>query len=122
MAILAIIAASLLIGFGGGWMVNDWRNGAEIQRLQSRDAVLAAANDQCAVDVQFAQAGVKQVTDALAAKELEADAAMKRAQLSAKKHSDLAAEIRNGPNRPGESQCDAIIREQREYVQSRAQS
>ncbi|SOD42387.1 hypothetical protein [Nitrosovibrio sp. Nv4] len=115
-----IIAVFAALSFGGGFVVSDWRSGKEVQRLGSENVVLRASNDKCATDIGTVQAGVKEVTDALEAKELEAQAAMKLAQVSAKKHSDLAAELRNGlPVRPGETQCQAVEREQREYVGGR---
>jgi len=109
----------LLVGFGGGWAVHGWKTDAKITKMEERVRIADAENKQCEIDVKSARAGVKQITDALATKERDAQAAMTLAQVSAKKHSDLAAEIRNGPNRAGESRCDAIIREQKEYVQNR---
>ncbi len=118
--IVALIAAgSAIAGFGGGWAVNGWRIGVEIAALQSRDAVVTAANVQCETDVITVKAGVKEVTDALAEKKKAADAAMKDAQFWAGKHSRLAQEVNAYQALPGETQCQTIEREQIEYVQSR---
>ncbi|SDA27264.1 hypothetical protein SAMN05216315_13253 [Nitrosospira sp. Nsp18] len=115
-AIVITIFATL--SFGGGFVVSDWRSSKEMQRLSSENAVLRAANDKCATDVVTVRAGVKEVTDALDAKKQAADAAMKDAQYSAGKHSTLAEEVNSLPVRPDETQCQAVEREQREYVQA----
>ncbi|WP_025041042.1 hypothetical protein [Nitrosospira briensis] len=118
--IVILIALGSALGGGGvGWMVKDWKDGAKIAKLESRDAVVTAANAQCKTDVISVKAGVKDVTDALAAKKKAADAAMKDAEYWARKHSTLAQEVNSLPVRPDESTCDAIIREQIEYVQNR---
>ena len=108
-----------LISFGGGWTVNGWRIGTKMAELESRDAVVTAANEKCAKDVASTKAGIKQVTDALAAKEREAEAAMKGAKEEAQKRYALALKIRNAPIQEGETQCQAVEREQREYVEAR---
>ena len=117
--IIIIIVSSLLVGSGIGWTVKDWQTGAKMAVLESRDAVVTAANAQCKTDVVTVKAGVKEVTDALAQKKLDADAAMKDAQFWAGKHSRLAQEVNSLPVRPDESVCDAVTREQIEYVERR---
>lgn len=117
--IIIIIVSSLLVGSGIGWTVKDWQTGAKMKVLESRDAVVTAANQQCAADVVAVQTGVKDVTDALDAKQRAAEAAMKDAQYWASKHSRLAEEVNTYQARPGETQCETIEREQAEYVQSR---
>ena len=117
--IIIIILSSLLVGSGIGWTVKDWKDGAKMAALESRDAVVTAANDKCKTDVVTVKAGVKEITDALDAKQKAADAAMKDAQFWAGKHSRLARDVNSLPVRPDESTCDAIIREQTAYVQNR---
>jgi len=52
----AIIAIALSIfvalAFGGGFAVSSWRSASEIQRLNSSNAVLSAANNRCASDMR----------------------------------------------------------------------
>lgn len=117
--IIIIIVSSLLVGSGIGWTIKDWKDGAKMAALESRDAVVTAANDKCKTDVVTVKAGVKEVTDALAKKKQDADAAMKDAEFWARRHSNLAREVNALPVKPDESTCDAITREQMEYVQSR---
>ena len=61
--LLAIIAASLLVGFGGGWMVNGWRHDAAekiqadayVQKLAKKDR----ENRELAKKYQEAQANTR---------------------------------------------------------------
>jgi hypothetical protein len=115
-ALAALIAA---ISFGGGWTIHSWKSGAKMAELESRDAVVSAANEKCAKDVESTKAGIKQLNDALAAKEREAQAAMLSAKEEAKKRSETARKIKNAPIQEGESQCQAVEREQLEYVEAR---
>ena len=122
MALVIAFIAVFAFGIVTGWTVNSWRNGAEIARLQSRDAVVTAANEQCGKDVVSVQAGVKQVTDALAEKSRAAEDAMQKAKVEARRRQVQAGEVNSLPIREGETQCQAVEREQREYVQACAQS
>jgi hypothetical protein len=117
--LLAIIAASLFVGFGGGWMVNDWRNGEEIARLESRSSFAESANQQCETDIAGVRKGVAEMIDAATERAKKAEAAMLDAQTKATKHVAAAKVIREAPVRQGESECEAMIREQGEYVGTR---
>ena len=51
MILVVVIAVSVLVGFGLGWLVKDWKDSAEIARVKSekqtlidRDAILGNAN------------------------------------------------------------------------------
>lgn len=122
MALLAIIAASLFVGFGGGWMVNGWRNGEEIARLESRSAVAESSNQQCETDIADVRKGVAEMINAATERAKKAEAAMIDGQAKAAKHVTAAKAIREAPVRQGESECEAVIREQKEYVQKRRDS
>ncbi|SEO77160.1 hypothetical protein [Nitrosovibrio sp. Nv6] len=110
----------LLAGFGGGWTVHGWKTDAQITKMEERVRIADAANAKCATDIGTVQAGVKEVTGALVAKEKAAAAAMKDAQYWAAQHSRLAEEVNTYQARPGETQCQTIEREQKEYVQNRS--
>lgn len=122
MVLLAIIAASLFVGFGGGWMVNDWRNGEEIARLESRSAVAESSNQQCETDIADVRKGVAEMINAATERTKAAETAMVYAQAKAAKHVTAAKAIREAPVRQGEPMCDAVFREQLEYVQKRRDS
>jgi hypothetical protein len=73
----ALAALIAVISFGGGWTIHSWKSGAKMKELESRDAVVSAANDKCVIDIGAARDGIKQLKDSLAAKEREAEAAMR---------------------------------------------
>jgi hypothetical protein len=119
-AIYGIIAAVIFgAGFGGGFAVADWRSGAEIARLQSDNAIKSAANQKCETDIESVRNGIKQVTDAVGKREEAARNAMSQAEVLAAKHSRRAAETKAAPVIPVEGQCEAIVKEQIEYVEKR---
>lgn len=120
------IAVAVVIGFGGGWGVKGWKDGAEIalavaakEKVESRNAILDAANTSCATDIQGVREGVKLITDAVGEREKAASAAMRQAQIAAAKHTQAVREIHNAPAIPVAQQCQAIEREQIEYVKNR---
>lgn len=119
MALFAIIIASLLAGFGGGWMIKDWKDGAEIARLNSVNSIMSAANQRCETDIETVRSSVKRITDSATAREDAAAKAMSKAEIVARRHELKAKAIQAAPIVPEESMCDAIVREQTEYVQSR---
>ncbi len=127
--ILAIlIAVSVLVGFGGGWGVKGWKDGAAITTIkaekagiESENAILQAANGKCTTDIKDVQTGVGVILARVADREKAAADAMAAAdavvaQRSAKiKTIRAMKEIAPAPK----AQCDAIIQEQIEYVQGR---
>jgi hypothetical protein len=120
--LLGIILASCAIGFGGGWMVNDWRNGEEIARLESRSSFAESANQQCETDIADVRKGLAEMINAATDRAKKAETAMLSAQGQAAKHAATAKAIRDAPMRRDESTCDAVFREQMEYVQKRRDS
>src|SRR5687768_4802556 len=118
-AIIAIFAA---LAFSGGFAVNDWRSAAEIERLNSSNAVLSVANDKCAVDVQSVRKAMDALTATSARREKNAAMAMRSATAVAAKHTKRAKKMRTlSPVAPAH-QCEAVTREQIEYVEGRSQN
>lgn len=103
-------------------MIKDWKDGSEIATLQSRVSVASAANQQCETDIVDVRKGVAEMIDAATERAKKAEAAMLDAQAKAMKHSQTAITIKAAPIRPNESECEAIVREQMEYVQKRRDS
>lgn len=99
--------------------MNGWKSGNDLAAMERRVLLADAANRKCSEDIEAAKSGVKQVTDALAAKEREAEAAMAQAKVEARRRQTLAEEVNSLPIREGETQCQAVEREQREYVEAR---
>lgn len=120
-AIAAIgIAVLAAVAFGGGFALNGWRLDGQIARLTSNNAVLSAANDKCATDIQTARAAMAAMHAAAAAREAGAEWEMQKAQPEADEHIAKAKTIKTKAPVPPDAQCETIKREQILYVESRA--
>jgi hypothetical protein len=107
------------VGSGTGWTVNQWRNGEKIAKLDSNNSVLTAANDHCAADIESVRADVDALTQAAAERVKQAKAEVVKAQPVADRHTSRAIVIKAAPIRTDETQCQAVEREQLEYLKSR---
>jgi hypothetical protein len=122
-AIIAIVLAIFVgLAFGGGFAVSNWRSASEIQRLNSSNAVLSAANDKCATDIQSVRNAMDALAAASAVRDKNAAMAMRRAESVAAKHTDRAKKIIALPPVALEHQCEVLTREQVEYVKNRRQN
>jgi hypothetical protein len=126
MALIGIIIASLLVGFGGGWVIKGWEDSAELamvksdnNKLSDRNSYLVNANDRCKVDIESVKASAKEIAKAAAGREEAAKVAMSQAEVLAAKHSRTAVMIKAAPNVPENEQCNAIVKEQIKYVENR---
>lgn len=117
-----VIAVFAALSFGGGFALGDWRMASQIQRLNSNNAVLSAANDQCATDIQSARMAMETLTATTATRERNAAKAMQGAATAAAKHTDNARKIRALPPVAPPKQCEVINAEQIRYVQHRHQN
>jgi outer membrane murein-binding lipoprotein Lpp len=54
--LIGIVAA---FSFGGGFALGDWRIASRLERLSSDNALLSAANDRCAMDIEKARAAIE---------------------------------------------------------------
>src|SRR5687768_5388900 len=121
-AIAAIaIAVMAALAFGGGFAVADWRSGAKVAVLTSNNAVLTAVNDKCATDIVAVREAIAAMKKAAAEREKAAAVSMVVATRSADKHTAKARRIRTYPPVSMDMQCEAVKREQVEYVRDRAQ-
>jgi len=116
--IIAVVAA---VAFTGGFAVSNWRSTAEIQRLNSDNAMLSASNNKCASDIQSVHAALDALTTASMKREKNAAVAMRHAGAAAGKHANRAKDIRSRPPVAPQYQCEAIMREQAAYIQTRRQ-
>lgn len=116
-AIVIVIFAAL--GFSGGFAVSNWRSASEIQRLNSDNAVLAAANGKCALDIQSVREAMDAVREASVRREKDAAIAMRGAAKVAAKHTNRAKKTRVLPPVAPEHQCEVVAWEQIEYVEGR---
>ena len=121
-AIIAIVLAVFVtLAFSGGFAVSNWRASGEIQRLNSSNAVLAAANDKCATDIQDVRKAMDVVTAAAEVREKAAKVSMVVATRTADTHTAKAKQIKALPPVKIDKQCEAIQLEQIEYVRERKQ-
>jgi hypothetical protein len=58
---LIIALVVLASGFGSGWLVNGWRLGADIVRLENRVVILESSNLKCKSDVNASNAAVNKL-------------------------------------------------------------
>ena len=122
-AITAIIIIVLsAVAFVGGFAVSDWRSSVEIRRLTSDNALLSASNNKCASDIQSVRAAIDTLTSTSVTREKNAAVAMRNAAASAAKHVSRAKDIRSLPAVAPQHQCEAIEREQAEYIRTRRQN
>lgn len=119
-AITAIVIVVLVaLAFSGGFALSDWRMASRIQQLNSDNAVLSAANDRCATDIQSTRTAMDALTVAAAAREKEAAKAMRGATTVAAQHTGNAKKMQALPSAAPEKQCAVVYVEQIKYVQSR---
>ncbi len=119
-AITAIVIAVLVaLAFSAGFALSDWRMASRIQQLNSNNAVLSAANDRCATDIQIVRAAMNSLTATAAAREKNAANAMRSATTAAAKHTGNAKKMQTLPPAAPEKQCEVVYVEQIKYVQSR---
>jgi hypothetical protein len=127
-ALIAIILGSLAVGFGGGWGVKGWKDGATVAEVksqkaavESRNVELQSANSNCATDIEGVKKGVAVVVAHVEEREKAASDAMKAADLTIAQHKVKAATIKKLPTiaQSPAAQCAAIIREQVDYVRER---
>lgn len=116
--VIAVLAA---LAFGGGFALSDWRTASQIQRLNTDNAMLSAANDKCATDIQSVRMALEALTVAAAKREKDAVKAMRAAATAAATHTGNAKKIRS--LRPislvSGKHCEVIAAEQIQYVQNR---
>src|SRR5687768_9773139 len=118
--ILAFIAVFAVGGIAGG-VVMHWKDGAKIERIAAQNSSLSAANDKCATDIVAVREAIAAMKKAAAEREKAAAVSMVVATRTADKHVAKARQIRTYPPVAIDMQCDAVKREQVEYVRDRAQ-
>jgi len=119
-ALQVLIAVVIfVVGAGSGWAVKDWKDGAEIARLESDNSTLKSVNDRCATDIEGVKSAVGVITQGVEEREKAASAAMRDAETMVAKHKAAVAAIKALPPVPQAEQCRVIEQEQREYVQAR---
>jgi len=121
-----IFAAGAASGGLAGWKTQGWRMGAQLEvergkvaKLQAENAVYAGANARCAVDVVAVQKAVKGVVDEGLRIAEQARVAMDRAAKTSAGHLGRAETILQQLPVAPERWCEAIMAEQRAYIDQR---
>src|SRR6185437_4622718 len=119
-AITAIVIAVLVaLAFGGGFALSDWRTASRMERLNSSNAMLSAANDKCATDIQAVRTAMEALTAAAAKREKDAAKSMRASAPAAAKHTENAKKIRALPPVATGKQCEVIGAQQIRFLESR---
>src|SRR3990167_5615244 len=126
LARIAYVLVVFAAGFGAGWTLNGWRLGADVADLEveranltARVGVLEPANDKCAADVaeiKSAYAHLARQDKARAAKSAQAVSEAKGKADAAQARFDA---IMNAPRPTAGKECEAIVKEEADYVRSR---
>jgi len=114
-----VIAVSAAVAFAGGFAVESWRSGKEILRLNSNNAILVKANDECATDIKTVQQAMTAMTALSAERERQAVDAMEQAKPQVEKHTARIIKIKALPEVAIDQQCEAIKQEQLDYIRER---
>jgi hypothetical protein len=114
--LIGIVAA---FSFGGGFALGDWRMASRLERLSSDNALLSAANDRCATDIEKARVAMDTLRTATITREKNAARAMKNASKVAVRHTKAARKIQSLPPASPEHHCEKMTVEQIEYVRDR---
>jgi len=117
--LIGIVAA---FSFGGGFALGDWRMASRVAHLSSDNALLSAANDRCATDIEKVRAAMDTLRATTIAREKNAAKAMPTASKAAVRHTKAARKIQSlPPAKPGHL-CEKMAAEQMEYVRDRRQN
>jgi hypothetical protein len=114
--LIGIVAA---FSFGGGFALGDWRMASRLERLSSDNALLSAANDRCATDIEKARVAMDALRAITVTREKNATKAMQAASKVSMRHTKTARKIQSLPPAKPEQRCEKITVEQIEYVRDR---
>lgn len=122
----AVVAGAFAAGAAGGWVINGWRLGAEIQRLEGVRttqlqgmATLEGANKNCVAGVASVKASVKALVDDSEKRSADAAAAMKAAAAEASGHLAAAKSALARPPVVRGKECPQAASEASTYARKR---
>lgn len=123
---LAAIAAALLVGFGGGWTVKDWKDSGDLKEARGviatqkqSLATLDGANKRCTAGVEDVKTAVKGFIDAGTERAAAAQAAMERAAAAAQGHEAAAKSALNRVQPAKGKECETAAAEATAYAKKR---
>ena len=108
--IILMIGAGIiaLVSFAGGFAVEHWRQGAEVEKLAGEKLLLVAAGDKCAADIENARSSMYSLAKELEERKEQAEEAMRRAEPGVQERIVTITKIKALPQVEAESQCEAI--------------
>jgi hypothetical protein len=92
---------------------------SRLERLSSDNALLSAANDRCATDIEKARVAMDALRAITVTREKNATKAMQAASKVSMRHTKTARKIQSLPPAKPEQRCEKITVEQIEYVRDR---
>lgn len=116
-----VIAVASAVSFGVGWAVENWRKGAELEKLRGDNAILSSTNSRCEADIRNARAAVRAIQAEAEDRARIAEEAMRQTEPEVKQRTVTITKIKEMPVVALNMQCEAIEQEQAEYVAWRKQ-
>jgi len=109
----------VLVSFGGGFAVENWRKGAEIEKLKGENSLLLSVGGKCQADVRQVREAMQALKDETARMKKEAEEAMRQAEPEVIERARTITKIKTLPTVKLDMQCEAVKHEQVEYVRRR---
>lgn len=123
---IALVLAIFAAGAAAGWGLNGWRLNStvadvriQLANSETRVGILEPANAKCAVDVADVRQAFAELRAAEEQRASAAKAALAKAKLIADANAETARLIMDAPRPAAGQECQAIITEERDYVQAR---
>lgn len=116
-AILAVVVAiSSAVAFAAGYLVSNWRDGAQIERLSGQNKMLETVSGKCETDVKNIRGAMQAIQAEAEERVRQAEEAMNKIDPQVKERTVTITKIKTLPPVPMDQQCEAIKEEQTEYV------
>lgn len=114
-----VILIFTVLGFGGGFLISDWRSSAEIAKVNGNNTVLSQANNKCAEDIGNVRIAMTTLEAATNELERQAAKAVQEAAPKVAERTRTIIKIKELPQVAPGQQCEAITKEQIDYVKAR---
>ena len=119
--IAVIVAITSAVSFAGGRAVENWRKGAEVEKLRGYNKLLSTAGGKCEADVRNIRQAMQAIQAEAEDRAMIAEEAMRQAEPEVKQRTVTITKIKEMPVVALNMQCEAIEQEQAEYVAWRKQ-
>ena len=116
---VAVLAGTALVSFGAGYVVENWRTSADIERLQGQNTLLQTSAGKCEADIQNVRAAMMAIETASKERVRQAEEAMIQSEPEVRERTVTITKIKELPVVAPDEQCEAIRTEQIKYVKDR---